>query len=267
MVRVGVKPHQLGAGIDELRRAWREAEDAGFESIWVFDHVYHVEAQTSLEALSLLSAMAEATSSVRIGVLVLNASLRHPGMVASAAATIDQLSGGRLELGLGAGSGFGALDLAMQFGATPSLRARMDRLEEACEVITRLWAGETLDFEGPTVRLSKARLGVERVQPNAPIIVGGGGRRSQRIAAKWAREWNVSRPSVDEFRGRSRAFAAMAGPDVGRSVQVPLRDYPGKSPRWVVDEFAAAGADRVVLMLDPPYEAGAVTNLGREIFD
>jgi alkanesulfonate monooxygenase SsuD/methylene tetrahydromethanopterin reductase-like flavin-dependent oxidoreductase (luciferase family) len=257
VVRIGVKPHQLGAGLPELRNAWREAEDAGFESVWLFDHVNRVAGQTTIEALALLSALATETRRARVGVLVLNASLRHPALVAAQAAALDQISGGRLELGVGAGSRFGMTDAAAFGLETPRLSERVARLDEYCRVLSLLWSGEAVSFGGRFFRLDGAQLGIEPVQAELPLIVGGG-RRMLGLAAREAVEWNRSTADVEEYRALAAALGEAereVGRTVRRSVQVNLSQVPDGDVESAVERFAEAGAERVVFILDPPFKS------------
>jgi probable F420-dependent oxidoreductase len=178
--------------------AWaRRAEELGFDSVWVSDHFFYSFARygadpapiASLEPLSMLAAVAAATRRVRLGSLVLCAPFRHPALLARAAAAIDRLSGGRFELGLGAGwmreefEAFG-----YPFG---SIGERFRLLEETVEVIDRLASGEPISFEGRTASLRDAVL---RPAPagGLPIWLGGkGGPRLLRLAARRAAGWNV----------------------------------------------------------------------------
>jgi len=178
--------------------AWaRRAEELGFDSVWVSDHFFYSFARygadpapiASLEPVSMLAAVAAATERVRLGSLVLCAPFRHPALLARAAAAIDRLSGGRFELGLGAGwmqeefEAFG-----YPFG---SIGERFTALEETVEVIDRLASGEPVSFEGRTASLRDAVL---RPAPagELPIWLGGkGGPRLMRLAARRAAGWNV----------------------------------------------------------------------------
>lgn len=109
-MRVGVKPGQLGASLGALVPLWREAEESGFDSLWVFDHATCDEGKDCPEALLSLGVMASQTSRIAIGLLAMNPALRHPGLVASATASIENLTAGRLILGVGAGSTFADQD-------------------------------------------------------------------------------------------------------------------------------------------------------------
>jgi probable F420-dependent oxidoreductase len=175
----------------------RRAEALGFDSVWVSDHFFYSFARygadpspiASLEPLTTLAGVAAVTDRVRLGTLVLCAAFRHPALLAKAAASIDLVSGGRLDLGLGAGwmaeefEAFG-----YRFG---SPRERFAVLEETVEVLRELFGGDQVTHDGPTVTLREAVL---RPAPDRPPLlwVGGkGGPRLLRLAARLADGWNV----------------------------------------------------------------------------
>ncbi len=176
----------------DLRDAARAVEAAGFDSIWVDDHLLNDEgdpAAPKLEGWTALAALAAATSRVRLGLLVGANTLRNPGLVAKMAVTVDEISGGRLVLGLGSGwmeeehRAFG-----FEFGASPG--ERLDRLEESAGLIRRLLSGERVTHEGRFYRFEGA---VARPVPAAPlpVLIGGSGRRKTlRIVAEHADLWN-----------------------------------------------------------------------------
>jgi probable F420-dependent oxidoreductase len=174
------------------------AEAAGFDSVWVSDHLFYSFGRygadpapiASLEPMTSLAGLAAVTTRVRLGALVLCASFRHPALLAKMAATIDGIAGGRLDLGLGAGwleqefEAFG-----YRFG---SLGERFAILEEALAVVDAMGGGEPVTFDGPTVRLREARLLPAPVQERIPVWAGGkGGPRLLRAAARHATGWNV----------------------------------------------------------------------------
>jgi probable F420-dependent oxidoreductase len=184
----------------EACSAWaRRAEILGFDSVWVSDHFFYSMARygadpspiASLEPLTTLAGLAPVTDRVRLGTLVLGAPFRHPGLLAKTAASLDALSGGRFELGIGAGwfeeefEAFG-----YPFG---TVGERFARLQEALEVLAAFAAGgdDPVTFEGPTVTLREARLLPPPHRP-IPVWVGGkGGPRLLRLAAAHATGWNL----------------------------------------------------------------------------
>lgn len=211
----------------EAMTAWaRRAEDAGFDSVSVSDHFFYSFGRygadpapiDALEPLTALAGLATATERVRLQTLVLCAPFRHPAVLAKTAATIDLLSGGRLDLGLGAGwleDEFAAF--GYPFG---SVGERFGALEETLEVLDALFAsnGDAVSLDGPTVALRDARLLPSPVQRPIPLWVGGkGGPRLLRLAARHAAGWNmVWRVDPSWYGGRAAAIdeaCAEAGRD------------------------------------------------------
>lgn len=240
-MRIGIKPGQVGLSVQELRRSWREAEDAGFESLWTFDHLTRVDGGPSYEATALLAAMAEVTREVRIGCLVLANGTRRIETLAATLATIDALSNGRLEVGLGAASSFAKLDfeaLGIEYAPWPdriaAYRAALDRLTE-------------LTSPG-------SPLGSFPVQSPLPLILGGASRAIRDLAIERGLAWNSSSDSVEEF---VRLKAGQPDPQA--------QIFVGRTPS-IEDAVAAyreAGATRLVLVMTPPIEPGDITALAR----
>ncbi|GIW12676.1 MAG: monooxygenase [Tepidiforma sp.] len=198
----GLHIGQQNIGIDELRRLWKWADTAGFDWVDVWDHFYEappVDGNGScFEATTCMAAMACETARVRIGVLVLGMGYRHPAVLANALCTIDHLSGGRLEIGLGAGwhePEYRAYGIAF-----PSIGQRLDMLEEGIQVIRLLTTKDRADFAGRYYRLDDAACNPKPVQARPRIWVGGNGeKRTLRIAARHADGWNTPYTSPDEF--------------------------------------------------------------------
>jgi len=199
-MRYGLKLSQ-NATIDQFRAVWQVADDAGFDHCWCMDHFATLGPQDDgpiFEAWTLLAGMAVATSRTRIGCMVTGNTYRHPAVLAKAAVTVDHLSGGRLEFGLGAGWAENEHTmLGLPFGTTSD---RADWLEEACEVIRSLWTRERTSFAGKHYQLAGAIAEPKPVQqPHPPIWIGGSGRqRTLRITARYADVWNAAWGSPDE---------------------------------------------------------------------
>ena len=240
-MRIGVKPGQIGLSIAELRRSWREAEDAGFESVWTFDHLTQVDGQPVYEATALLAAMAESTARVRIGCLVLANGTRQIETLAASLATIDALSDGRLEVGVGAASGFARLDFEAL--GIPYL-ARPERLARLTAAVDRL-----IELTGP-----ESPLGARPVQSPMPLILGGASREIRDLAISRRLSWNLSTDSVEQF---GRLKVGQEDPQA----QIFVRRTPAVAD--AVEQFRAAGATRVVLVLEPPIEPGQIAGLAR----
>jgi len=205
-ITFGIDPTLSGATWQSTVETWRRAEALGFESGWVSDHLIAVSSQPladSLEAWTLQAALAASTSRIRIGCLVTGNTYRHPVVLAKMATTLDHISGGRLDFGLGAGWSREDHD---PYGIPfYTFHQRADRLDEALEVITRLWAdGEYANFEGAHYRLENAIAQPKPLQrPRPPIMIGGAGERTLRTVARWAEIWNVAgSPSFIREKGK-----------------------------------------------------------------
>jgi F420-dependent oxidoreductase-like protein len=197
MPTVGIKLSPQACTIAQLRAVWRIADEAGFDHLWGFDHLVPIFTEVTddvFEGMTLLAAMAEATSHVRIGLMVTANTYRHPGLLAKMATTIDHLSGGRLEFGLGAA---GAEAEHAMLGIpyhTPGERIR--RLGESLTICRRLWTEDQVSFAGRYYTLTDAVANPKPVQrPHPPIWVGGAGEQlTLRIVAEHADVWNVIGP-------------------------------------------------------------------------
>src|SRR5262252_3924329 len=193
-MRYGLKLSQ-DATIDQLRAVWRVADDAGFDHCWCMDHLATLGPRDDgpiFEAWALLAGMAVATSRVRIGCMVTGNTYRHPAVLAKMAVTVDHLSGGRLEFGLGAA--WAELEhtmLDLEYGTAGQ---RIARLEEACRMVKMLWSEERSAFDGRHYRLVGAIANPKPVQkPHPPIWIGGSGeRRTLRVVAEHADVWNAA---------------------------------------------------------------------------
>src|SRR3954451_12438839 len=200
-MRAGLKLFGQGRTIREQRDVWQVADEAGFDHCWVSDHLAGTEDDPAVdvfEGWSMLAAMALATARVRIGCLVTANTFWHPGVLAKAAVTVDHLSDGRLEFGVGAGWAEAEHTmLGLDLGPAGQ---RIDRLAEACEVIRLLWTEERSSFGGRFYDIRDAAANPKPVQtPHPPIWIGGSGeRRTPRVAAQQADVWNAPEGSPEE---------------------------------------------------------------------
>lgn len=200
--RYGLKLAPQYTTIADLRQVWRIADAAGFDHCWTYDHFASIGDELTgdvYEGWMLLAAMAEATTQVRIGCMVTGNTYRHPAVLAKMATTVDHLSDGRLEFGLGAAWAEAEHTmLGLEFG---TVGERMDRFAEACRLIRALWTDEMVTFAGDHYRLTDAVSNPKPVQrPRPPLWVGGKGRkRSLRIAAEYADAWNATGVTPEEF--------------------------------------------------------------------
>jgi F420-dependent oxidoreductase-like protein len=199
-LRVFTEPQQ-GATYDDLVQVAQEAERLGFGAFFRSDHYLGMGTEGlpgPSDAWVTLAGLARETSTIRLGTMMTSATFRHPGPLAISVANVDQMSGGRVELGIGAGW-FEAEHTA--YGIPfPSTAERFDRFEEQLAVITGLWAtpaGERFDFAGVHYRLEGSPALPKPVQPKPPVLIGGlGKRRTPELAARYADEFNL--PFVDE---------------------------------------------------------------------
>src|SRR5580658_7662814 len=178
-----------------MRDVWVAADEIGlFESAWNWDHFYPLTPPydgPNFEAWTMLAAMAQATRRIRIGCQVTGMIYRHPAVLANMAATVDIISGGRLEIGLGAG--WNQMECDAYGIELPPLRERFDRFDEGVEAVVRLLSDTTTTLDGRYVKLTEARCEPKPVQrPHPPIVIGGRGKkRTLRSAARWAQQWNA----------------------------------------------------------------------------
>ena len=188
----------------DMLAVWQAADRIDeFHSAWTFDHFYPINVPDTsgpcMEGWITLTALAQATQRIRVGCMVTGTLYRHPAVLANMAATLDIVSNGRLELGLGAGwseeecHAYG-IDLG-------TLTQRFDRFEEACEVIHGLLVNETTDFAGKLYTLRNARCNPPPVQrPHPPICIGGNGeKRTFPLVARWAQHWNYAGYDLEGF--------------------------------------------------------------------
>ena len=248
-------------------RAWErtvvlahETEMLGFDSIWLFDHVQTEPVpadEITFEAFVALSALAVETARVQLGHLVLCAGYRNPALVAKMISTLDVISGGRAELGLGAGWKEDEY-VAYGFGFPP-IRARMEALEDALEVTTRMLVPGRATYAGPTASVRDA-INVPRglQEPRVPILVGGNGpNRTWRLAARFADELNLDWFTPEEV-AEARPVIASRCEEIGRdprtlrlSVNIGREDSGLEGPPRVdlLRGYVDAGVDRVMTLV------------------
>jgi F420-dependent oxidoreductase-like protein len=188
---------RFGVTLPQIKRSWAEARAAaeefdrlGYDSLWVCDHVYGVPAPNLpiLEAWSELAAVAAVTQRAELGTLVTPPFFRNPALLAKQIATIDQIAGGRVIAGLGAG--WNAPEFQGYGCAFPELRERMRALDETCEILRRMWTDERATFAGKHFSVKDAFCEPKPVR-RPPILIGGGGERVlMGIAVRHADIWN-----------------------------------------------------------------------------
>ena len=221
-MRFGLKTAPQHTTWADMLAVWQAADEIDFyESGWTFDHFYPIHSDSTgpcLEGWTTTTALAHATRRLRVGVLVTGMPYRHPAVLANMAATLDVISDGRLELGLGAGwneeeAGAYGIDLHA------TLTDRFDAFDEGVEAIIGLLANETTTLDGKFVQLAAARCEPKPVQrPHPPIVIGGAGeRRTLRSVARYAQHWNFP-GGLPEFFVQRREVLAKHCAAIGRDV-------------------------------------------------
>jgi len=274
--------------MDDLRALWRRIEALGFGWISIWDHFYSATGADDPhchEAVATHAALACDTRSVRCGSLVYSVGYRHPAVLANAISTIDHLSGGRAELGLG--SGWSEPEYNAYGIPFPSAGVRLDQLEEAIQCVRSLLRDELTDFDGKWFTMTNARCEPKPVQSELPIWVGGGGeKRTLKIAAQWADGWNVPFVAPETF-AHKRAVLHQHCDTVGRDpaeirtainvglawTDESLRAQFGTTAEFVrpgiltgsdeevidrIGQYVDAGADQVNLALRAPFDKDAL---------
>ena len=219
-----------------------------------------------------LTALAQATERLRVGVLVTGIHYRHPAVLANMASALDIVSNGRLELGIGAGwneeeSGAYGIELG-------SIKERFDRFEEACQVLRGLLSQETTTFDGTFYQLKDARNEPKGPQqPHPPICIGGSGeKRTLRITARYADHWNFVGGTPEEFARKRDVLAAHCA-DIGRDpkeimLSAHVRLDQDHDIDKVIAESAALGdegLDLAIIYLPPPYDPSVLEPLADKI--
>jgi F420-dependent oxidoreductase-like protein len=255
---------------------WRAADDIEvFESGWTFDHFYPIYSDSTgpcLEGWTTLTALAQATTRVRLGTLVTGIHYRHPAVLANMVATLDIISNGRVELGIGAGwneeeSGAYGIQLG-------SPKERSDRFEEACEVLVGLLAEDTTTFHGRYYELVDARCNPKPLQrPHPPICIGGSGeRRTLRTAARFAQHWNFVGGTPEEFAHkrdvlhRHCADVARDPADILLSSHVRFNGDP-RATADAAAQLGAAGVELAIVTLQPPHSPIVLESLAEALIE
>ena len=272
----GIKTSQQDTTWADMLAVWTEADDIPvFTSAWNFDHFYPIFSDSSgecLEGWTTLAALAQATKRLRVGCMVTGIIYRHPVVLASMAATLDVISGGRLEFGIGAGWNEEECDsFGIELG---TLTERFDRFEEACEILKGLLTQELTTFSGRYYSLAEARNNPPGIQkPHPPICIGGQGeRRTLPLVARYADHWNCPGPDLDTFRAKYEVLAE-ACDAIGRPVdeitksmhvRLPADGDPGPVAETAA-AYAEAGVDLVICYLPPPHTPAVLTPLAEAL--
>jgi F420-dependent oxidoreductase-like protein len=278
-VRIFTEPQQ-GATYDDLLAVARRAEDLGFGAFFRSDHLLHMSGDGTpgpTDAWVTLAGLARETSTIRLGTLVTAMTFRLPGPLAVSVAQVDQMSGGRVELGIGAGWFQGEHEA---YGIPfPPLGERFDRLEEQLDVITGMWStppGELYESPGGHYPVTASPALTKPAQSPLPIILGGGGpKRTPALAARYAAEFNTPFVPVEFFQNQcdrvrsaceaidrdpssidfSATFVVCCGADEAEFAR--RAEAIGREPDELRQNGAAGTPDEVAATLRAWREAGA----------
>ena len=275
-MRFGIKTAPQHTTWDDMLAVWQAADDIElFESAWTFDHFYPIFSDSTgpcFDGWITMTALAQATKRIRVGCLVTGIVYRHPAVLANMAATLDVVSRGRLELGIGAAWNEEECDAyGIELG---TLKERFDRFDEACQVIVGLLTQETTSFKGEWFQLTDARCNPKPIQrPHPPICIGGGGeQRTLRSVARFAQHWNWPGGTPEEF-ARKLDVLRQRCEEVGRDpseimTSTHLRLPPDGDPAPVIEaahSFAEVGLDLGIVYLPPPHDPAVLEPLAEAL--
>ena len=280
-VSFGIMTAPMQVDYDDVVRVWQDADTiAAIDHVWLFDHLMPIGGDPGgpiFEGWTLLSALAALTERLRVGVLVTSNRFRPPAMLAKIAATVDVVSHGRLEFGIGAGSRPSHPIARREYDANgmayDNAADAVASLGEACTIIRRLWTEtEPFDFVGDHHRLTGAFCNPKPVQrPHPPIVIGGRSTSTMRVVAEHADVWNMPGGTTADAIERSALLDRLCieiGRDPGeitRSMFVPAAYDDTMPTREAIVEATDAGFGHIVIGLSPPYPVGVANWVADEL--
>jgi alkanesulfonate monooxygenase SsuD/methylene tetrahydromethanopterin reductase-like flavin-dependent oxidoreductase (luciferase family) len=277
----GIITAPMQVDYSSIQRVWLEADAIPeIEHAWLFDHLMPIGGDPDgpiFEGWTLLAALAAQTRRLRLGLLVTSNRFRPPAVLAKIATTVDVVSGGRLDFGIGAGSR-PSLPMARREYEAHGLPFHdathaVGSLAEACTVIRRLWTeDEPFDFDGTYVTLTGAFGNPKPVQrPHPPIVIGGRAAATLRVVAEHADVWNMPGGAIDDAVNRSALldrYCAEIGRDpasITRSMFVPVDYDKPDAARDAIGEATRAGFTHIVVGLPAPYPVGVARWVADEL--
>jgi len=271
----GIKTAPMHTTYEGILKVWKEADsNPAMEHAWLFDHFAPIKGSVDgpcLEGWTLLATLAAQTSNLRIGMMVTGNTYRNPAILANMAATVDIISNGRLDFGIGAGwyeYEHNAYDIPLY-----TTGQRIRRVDEACQMIKLLFTQQLTDFDGRYYTLKEARCEPKPVQkPYPPFVIGGKGEKLMlRVVAKHADIWNAVGVSPEEYKHKVSVFhehCEAVGRDPGtiqHSIQQRViydnMDQTAESLQMFID----AGATHLIFSLSYPYPDGIIQQLTEEV--
>lgn len=297
----GITTPQHHVTYEELLRVWRAAEELGYDSAWLFDHFLPIAGDVEGPCLEGMVTLASQTKRLRVGMLVLGNTYRHPAVVANMAATLDIVSGGRLELGIGAA--WYKLEHAGYGIPFPPTGHRIRMLAESLQVLKRLWTGQKVSFQGRYYTLTYALCQPKPVQrPHPPLWVGGAGERlTLRVVAEHADGWDTMAPpqeysrklkvledhcravgrdistirkaihfvlGIDADQGRAEAKASEAFLRFGAPADEANRSAISGTPQECtrrIREYVDLGVTHFIVEMRPPYDYEGLELFAQEV--
>jgi alkanesulfonate monooxygenase SsuD/methylene tetrahydromethanopterin reductase-like flavin-dependent oxidoreductase (luciferase family) len=276
---IATAPQQVD--YQDILRVWREADAIPeIEHAWLFDHLVPIGGDPMgpiFEGWTLLSALAAQTERLRLGLLVTSNRFRPPAMLAKIATTVDVVSGGRLNFGIGAGSRPSMPTAGREYRANGlpfhDAAHAVGSLAEACTVIRRLWTEpEPFDFQGEYVQLAGAFGNPKPVQrPYPPIVIGGRSKAVLRVVAEHADVWNIPGGDIEDVVSRNAlldSYCQEIGRDpaaITRSIHVGVSYDRPAATRDAIAEATEAGFSHVVLGLPSPFPEGVARWVADEL--
>jgi F420-dependent oxidoreductase-like protein len=245
--------------VEALRTVWRIADESGFDHLWDFDHLASIGAggpdRAIYEGWALQAAMAEATKRVRIGCMVTGNTYRNPALLAKLAVTVDHLSGGRLEFGIGAA--WATIEHSMY--GIEGLDHRVGRLSESLQIIKSLWTEDRTNFDGRYYKMTDAIANPKPIQkPHPPIWIGASGETTIRLVARHADVWNTGAAEIDKGTEVIRRLEDACGTigrdpsEIRRSIQVAWDGQDRSRLLEMSGRYLELGFTEQIFMLDPP---------------
>lgn len=274
-LRFGIKTAPQHTSYEAMLEIWKQADALPiYEHAWLFDHFAPIHSDVDgpcFEGWTLLAAYAAQTSRIRVGLMVTGNTYRHPAVLANTAATVDIISGGRLDYGIGAGwNEYEHESMGIPL-YTPGERLR--RFREACEISKRLFTQHLTDFDGRYYQLKQARCEPKPIQkPYPPFVIGGSGEQlTLKIVAEYADIWNFAGGPVETFKHKVevlRGHCETVGrnfDDIELSIQRPVNYDNFDETVEDIQQFVDAGATHIILNFRPPFPEGIVQRVADEL--
>ncbi len=274
-LRFGIKTAPQHTTYEDMLAIWKEADATpAIEHAWLFDHFAPIHSDVDgpcLEGWTTLAALAAETTRLRVGLMVTGNTYRHPAVLTKIAVTLDVISRGRVDFGIGAGwNEYEHTSMGLPLYA-PGERIR--RLDEACQIYKSLCTEHLTDFDGRYYQLKEARSEPKPVQkPYPPIVIGGSGEQlTLKVVAKHADIWNFVGGTTELFQHKVAVLhehCATVGRDpeaIEKSIQVPVNYDDFDATVQTIQSFVDVGATHIILNLRPAFPEGIVTRLAAEL--